>query len=64
MADLLANFGLTTGELTQMVILAVVLLVGLFLARMALKLTAALFRIGCLAVLFIVGAIFLLNVLN
>ncbi|MFQ5422219.1 MAG: hypothetical protein ACE5FD_16470 [Anaerolineae bacterium] len=64
MSELLANFGLTTGEVTQMVILAVVLLVGLFLARMALKLTAALFRIGCFAILFIVGAIFLLNVLN
>lgn len=50
-----------TAELTRLVIIAVVLLVGLFFARMAFKLTASLMRIGCLAIFLIVAAIALLQ---
>lgn len=64
MEDLLAQIGLTPNELMQMVILAVILLVGLVLARIALRLTAALLRIGCFIVLMIITAVFILNLLN
>lgn len=50
-----------TAELTRLVIIAVVLLVGLFLARLAFKLTASLMRIGCLAIFLIVAAIALMQ---
>jgi predicted phage tail protein len=64
MNDLLSAIGLASGELTQIIILAVVLVVGLFLVRVVFKLTATLFRVGCFAILFIVGAVFVLNLLN
>ncbi len=64
MTALLDSIGLASSDVTQLVILAVTLLVGLFLLRMAFKLTAALFRVGCLAILFIVGASFVLKFLN
>ncbi|MCP4425091.1 MAG: hypothetical protein GY803_11395 [Chloroflexi bacterium] len=64
MSELLASLGLTSGELTQLITLGVILLIGLFLARMLFKLTATLFRVGCFAALFIVAAVFVLNLLN
>lgn len=64
MDELLNTIGLASGELTQIVILAVVLLVGLFLLRVLFKLTATLFRVGCFAILFIVAAVFVMNLLN
>jgi hypothetical protein len=57
--DTLLN--METAELTRLVIIAVVLLVGLFLARLAFKLTASLMRIGCLAIFLIVAAIALMQ---
>jgi hypothetical protein len=56
--------GVTSAELTQLIILSVVLLVGLFLARTILKLTATLFRIGCFFIALIVLAVFVANLLN
>jgi hypothetical protein len=64
MNDLLNSIGLASTEVTQLIILAVVLLVGLFLLRLVFKLTATLFRVGCFAVLFIVAAVFVMNLLN
>lgn len=64
MSELLNSIGLASGEVTQLIVLAVVLLVGLFLLRMVFKLTATLFRVGCFAILFIVAAVFVLNLLN
>jgi hypothetical protein len=64
MDELLNSIGLASGEVTQLIILAVVLLVGLFLLRVLFKLTATLFRVGCFAILFIVAAVFVLNLLN
>lgn len=64
MDSLLETIGLTSGELTQLIVLAGILIVGLFLARVALKLTAALFRIGCFAVILIVAAVFALKMFN
>ena len=48
-------------EITQLVVVAAVLLIGLFFARLAFKLTASLIRLGCLAIFFIVAAIALLR---
>lgn len=62
--SLFETIGLASAELTQMIVLGVILLVGLFLARIAFKLTAALFRIGCFGIIFILGAVFILNLLN
>jgi hypothetical protein len=45
---------ITSGELTGLIILAVVLLGGLFALRLMFKLTATLFRLGCFVVLLIV----------
>lgn len=56
-----ALLNMETAELTRLVIIAVVLLVGLFLARMAFKLTASLMRLGCLAIFLIVAAIALMQ---
>lgn len=64
MNDFLNSIGLASGEVTQLIILAVVLLVGLFLLRLVFKLTATLFRVGCFAILFIVAAVFVMNLLN
>lgn len=55
---------LTGQEITQLVILAVGLLVGLFLLRMVFRLTAALLRIGCISIVFIVGVVFLLQLFS
>ncbi len=64
MTGFLTSLGLSSGELTQLIVLGAALLVGLFLLRMVFKLTATLFRVGCFAVLFIVAAVFVLNLLN
>jgi hypothetical protein len=64
MSELLNSIDLASGEVTQLIVLAVVLLVGLFLLRLVFKLTATLFRVGCFAILFIVAAVFVLNLLN
>jgi hypothetical protein len=48
-------------EITRLVVIAAVLLIGLFFARLAFKLTASLIRLGCLAIFFIVVAIALLQ---
>lgn len=56
--------GLDAAQLMQLLILAVVLLVGLFVLRAVLKLTAAIFRLGCFGILFIVVAVFVLQLLG
>ncbi|MCB9008954.1 MAG: hypothetical protein H6656_16595 [Ardenticatenaceae bacterium] len=48
-------------DLTQLIVITAVLLIGLFFARLAFKLTASLIRLGCLAIFFIVAAIALLR---
>lgn len=58
MESLAQAIGISVAELTQLLVLGGVLLVGLFLLRAALKLTATLFRLGCLGILFIVAAIY------
>ena len=52
---------LQAGDITQLVVITAVLLIGLFFARLAFKLTASLMRLGCLAVFFIVAAMALLQ---
>jgi hypothetical protein len=51
-------------DITQLIVIAAVLLIGLFLARLAFKLTASLMRLGCLAVFFVVAAIALLRMFS
>lgn len=51
-------------EITRLVVITAVLLIGLFFARLAFKLTATLVRLGCLAIFFIVAAIALLQMLG
>lgn len=55
---------LQSEDLTQLIVIAAVLLIGLFLARLAFKLTASLMRIGCLAIFFVVAAIALLRMFS
>jgi hypothetical protein len=56
--------GLTSGELTQLLVIGVVLFVGLVLARIALKLTATLFRMGCFFILLIVLGVFVIRLFS
>lgn len=51
-------------EITRLVVITAVLLIGLFFARLAFKLTASLMRLGCLAVFFIVAAMALLQMFS
>lgn len=51
--EIVNSFG--TGEITTLVVLAVILLGVLFLLRMAFKLTATMFRLGCAIVFLIVA---------
>jgi hypothetical protein len=50
--------GLTGQEITQLAILAVALLIGLFLLRLAFRLTATLLRVGCIGIFIIVALVF------
>lgn len=56
--------GLAPQQLTQLIMLAVVLVAGLVVLRVFLKLTATLFRVGCFAVLLIVAAVYVLSLLG
>jgi len=56
--------GVDVAQLTQLLTLGVILLVGLFVLRTVFKLTAAIFRIGCFGIIFIVAAVFILQLLG
>lgn len=56
--------GLTGAELIQLLGVAIALLIGLFLLRLAFKLTASLIRIGCIGIFLIVGVLFLVQFLS
>ena len=60
--DTLLN--LESAEIIRLIVIAAVLLFGLFLARLAFKLTASLMRIGCLAIFLIVVGIALIQMLG
>ena len=64
MEELAQLIGLTAEELTQLLTIGIVLVILLMVGRAALKLTAALFKMGCFAIILIVGAVYLLNVLS
>jgi hypothetical protein len=61
---LLETTGLTMQELTNFVIVAVILLVALGVLRLVAKMAKSMIRLGCVMVLVIVLGLFLLNVLN
>ncbi|MCP5101349.1 MAG: hypothetical protein GY943_37865 [Chloroflexi bacterium] len=56
--------GLEVAQLTQLLTLGVVLLVLLVVLRIVLKLTATIFKVGCFGILFIVVAVFVLQLLG
>jgi hypothetical protein len=63
--DGIAEFlGINGEQLTQIVTLGVVLLILLVVGRVALKLTATLFKVGCFPILLSVGAVYLINLLS
>lgn len=64
MDALLDAIGLTSGELTQTLVIIAILLVGLFLVRAMFRLTATLFRLGCFVVILIAVAMLWLNLFN
>ena len=64
MDTLLEMIGLTSAELSRIVTLAIILLVLLIVGRVALKLTATLFRVGCFTILLIVGAVYVISRMN
>jgi hypothetical protein len=51
-------------SLVPLIVLAVILVVGWVLIRIAFKLTATLFRIGCFVIVLIVAGVFVLGVLG
>jgi hypothetical protein len=51
-------------DLATIAVLAVILIVGWILLKMAFKLTATLFRIGCFIIFLIVGGALLLNAMG
>ncbi len=55
--------GLTSAEFTRIVTLGIILLVILIVGRVALKLTATLFKIGCFTILLVIGAIYIISVM-
>lgn len=55
--------GLTSAEFTRIVTLGIILLVILIVGRVALKLTATLFKIGCFTILLVVGAIYIISIM-
>jgi hypothetical protein len=55
--------GLTSAEFTRIVTLGIVLLVILIVGRVALKLTATLFKIGCFTILLVIGAIYIISIM-
>ena len=56
--------GITAAQLNQLLVLAVVLVVGLVVLRVVLKLTATLFRVGCFGIVLIVAAVYIIRILN
>ena len=61
---LLETIGLTMQEFTNVVVIAVILLVGLGALRMFAKMAKSMMRMGCAVIFIIVIGMFLLNVLN
>ena len=63
--DALAEvLGLAAADLTQLIILGVILLVALLVLRVVFRLTATLFRVGCFGVLLILAAVFFIRLLG
>ena len=56
--------GLSGQEVVQLAILAVALLIGLFLLRLAFRLTATLLRIGCAGVVIIVALVYMFQLFS
>ncbi len=64
MEELAQFIGLNAEELTQLITIGVVLVVLLIVGRAALKLTAALFKMGCFTIILIVTAVYLINLFS
>lgn len=64
MEEIANLIGLTGSELLSVLVIAIGLVVAWVALRVILKLTQALFRAGCLAIVVIVGVVTVLNWLN
>ena len=64
MDAILAPMGISMGELTSLIGLALVLLLGLGLLRGLLRLTARLLRVGCTFIVGVLGLALLFVMLN
>lgn len=56
--------GISGAELMRLIYLGVILLVLLIVGRIALKLTATLFKVGCFTIFLIVGAVYLITLMT
>lgn len=56
--------GVSPQQVTQLLTLIVVLVIGWFLLRLFLKLTAAVFRLGCMGIIFVVAAVYVLQLIG
>ncbi len=56
--------GVSPHQLMQLLILIVVLVIGWFLLRLFLKLTAAVFRLGCMGIILIAAAVYVVQLLG
>ncbi len=64
MDSLAQLIGLAPAELTQIAVVAVLLLIGVIALKFIFKLAASMIRIGCGVSVLIVGGLYLLNLLN
>lgn len=56
--------GIPTQDFIELLILAAILVAGLFILRFFFKLTAAVFRLGCLGIGLLVTAVYLLQLFS
>ena len=64
MDALLELIGLSSTEFSRIVTLAIILLVLLIVGRVALKLTATLFRVGCFVIFLVVAAVYAFSLMG
>ena len=56
------GLGLTVAQFTQLLVLAATLGIGLVLLRVFLKLTAAIFRTGCIGIVLLIAAFYVFSI--
>ena len=64
MDSLAQMLGLAPAELTQIIVVGVLLLIGIVALKVVFKLAASIIRIGCGLSIAIIAGLYLLNLLN